>query len=224
MNNEQNKKTPRIFWSQTKTDGSTVLVEGNFEDKLQFAAQLCRQKRFEEGIYLLKILERIRPNDPAVLEGLAHILVASDQAVPALHFAERLRQLKPDLAISSALMGLACEQLGRNSEALQALDSALAAKFTNLESFKVVIVLAIKLNQRFSEVEKLARRILEREPDDQFAWLTLGHIFRSQGKTNQALDAFKRVIKLDPNSPQGQQALEFLLEINGGTPSDWSRN
>lgn len=224
MNKEQNKTPQRIFLVQPKTDGSVELSEGNFEETLNYAVQLCQQKRFEEGIYLLKVLARLRPNDPAVFQELAYTLIVRDQPESALPYAERLIQLQPDHAISYALMGMICQKLDRKSDATQALDKALAQKFTGIESFRAVIALSMSLDQRFSEAERLAQRVLEMEPNDPFTWLALGNIFRSQGKTDQALDAFKRVIKINPNSPLGQRALEFLVETKWGTSPDWSRN
>lgn len=226
MNNEQNRKTPHIILARQTTDGSVELREGNFEETLNCAAQLNMQQRFKEGIYLLKALERIHPDAPEVLEALAIALIDKNEPESALAYAQRLFKLCPDRSISSALIGVASERLGRMTEASQALDKALslAAGCTDTKSLQFVVGLSMMLNQGFSDAEKLARRIQEKEPNDQFAWLALGNIFRSQGKIVQALDAFNKVIQINQNTLAGRIALDFLAEIKFGTPPDWSRN
>jgi Flp pilus assembly protein TadD len=223
--NDKNKNTPRIITVKSKPDGSVEMIElGNSDNALKYAADLISKGQFTNGINLLKILATLRPKDPEVLQELAHALIGVHQPKDALLYAQKLMQISPNCAISVSLLGMCYSSLGNTSEASKALEKAFIAEFTGIESFRFVVALAMLLEEQIPEAEKLVQKIHEMEPDDQFGWVALGNIFRTQGKISEAKGAFNRAILIAPASDLGELALQLLVELKTNQTSDPSKN
>lgn len=63
---------------------------------------------------------------------------------------------------------------------------------------------------RLPEAEALLVRATTIEPDNSRAWLSLGFVLRSQGRTGEATTAFEKVIAIDPNTSYAEGAREYL--------------
>lgn len=223
--NKNNKNTGQFYVVTAKPDGTMGLVNtGNFDETFKCASELCRHGHLDRGIYLLKILAGLRPDDPQVLAELAYALIVKNDPGPALKFVERLKLHRPDEALTSALLGMACKRLGRESEATMALEKALSATFTGIESIRAVIALSMMLNKRISEAERLVHKIQATDPNDQFAWLALGNIRHLQGNKSEAIDAFNEAIAISPSTKLGQAALNCLLALQLDQNSDPKNN
>ena len=59
------------------------------------------------------------------------------------------------------------------------------------------------------------KNILVQEPDNRDAWLDLGVIYLNQRRTNEAIDAFENVIRLDPTHGRVQHTLAELYDESG---------
>ena len=212
--NENNKNTGQFYVVTARPDGTMGLVNtGNFDETFKCASELSRHGQFDNGIYLLKILAGLRPDEPIVLKELAFALVVVNEPKAAQPYIEKLKRLWPVQAITAALDGMVLSELGQEEEASKALEKALSAKPTDKDSLKAVISLCMMLNQRISEAERLVRQMQVADPNDQFTWFILGNIRVLQGNKAEAVAAFLRAIEISPNSRHGQRALQRLLEI-----------
>lgn len=63
---------------------------------------------------------------------------------------------------------------------------------------------------RLPEAGALLTRATTIEPDNSRAWLSLGFVFRSEGRTAEAKTVFDKVIAIDPNSSYAEGAREYL--------------
>jgi tetratricopeptide (TPR) repeat protein len=216
--NNNNKNTAQFFMVGTQPDGTMGIINsGNVDETLKCASEICRGGHLAKGIYLLKILEKLHPNDPAVVKELAYALIVNCESEAALPYLQRLKQLWPDYAITAALLGMAYKKLGRNADASAALAKAVAATFDGVDSFKAVTSLAMMLNEQLPAVLRLVRKIQQIQPEDQFSWLALGNIHLLRGEKTEAVKAFKRVIQISATSKMGVASLQLLMDINQPT-------
>ncbi|RJQ44250.1 MAG: hypothetical protein C4534_06735 [Gaiellales bacterium] len=65
---------------------------------------------------------------------------------------------------------------------------------------------------RAAEAEILLVKATTLEPENQRAWLSLGFVRRSAGKTSEANAALEKVIAIDPTSDYAQAAQEYLTQ------------
>ena len=223
--NETNKNTAQFFMLGIQADGTMgAFNSGNYDETLQCASEVCRRGYLELGINILKKLAVLRPDDPAPAKELVFALILNHESEDALPYINVLTRLWPDLAITAALQGKASKTLGNTLEASQCLEKSLSAKFTDIDSFRAVVGLAMLLGQHIPEAEALVHEIQKIAPDDPFAWLALGNIYRLQGKTSKAEGALKQAILIAPHSKQGQIASNLLMEMKARQGSDFSRN
>jgi len=192
----------------------------NFDETFKCAVELTESGQLQKGIKILKFLAGLRPDDPLVLKELAVSLIVNEDPEEALPYIERLNGLWPDHAITAALLGMAYEKLGRESDATQALEKALTKNPTDIDSIKAVIALSMTLKKQIPEAEQLVRKIQKTNPDDHFAWLALGNIQRLQGDRLEAFSSLIRAIDTAQKDIELQQAMNLLSEMEADLAAD----
>ena len=96
---------------------------------LNVALMAIGGNRFRSAAKILAVLERFRPNHPAIAVANTVALMSAGEFESAVAFArgEGLRKF-PDSAMLKAFLGMALVRLGRRSEALPVLRDAAQAK------------------------------------------------------------------------------------------------
>lgn len=102
------------------------LADGAFEPRLALALiYLWRQATFQEGLTLLRQLEKERPDDWRVLQYLAHSRIKA-KAEDKLALVDRILALPGREAVAEYLRSIILMQTGRLDEAEAAIDRSLA--------------------------------------------------------------------------------------------------
>lgn len=164
-----------------------------------------------------ELLERLREIAPARFDLHRAMQFADDgryeQAVSEISLAIETADLaRPKWHLRK---GQWLRRLGRESEALSALEQALVLAPRFAPALFEIGRLAAETGLAPDAGTDALRRFLElpRWPDDpeiKIAWWYLGRIHASAGRDEQAEQAFGRVLALDPDWSQAQQALEAL--------------
>jgi predicted O-linked N-acetylglucosamine transferase (SPINDLY family) len=144
--------------------------------------------------------------------GLLHLADgAFGEAEAAMRAALHARELFPEawVALADAL-----ESLGRDAEALDALDRAIAQH----ERFEGALMNAAVLAQKLGRLEEAAaryRRVLEVAPDAVVMHNNLGNVLRVLGRPAEAEVHCRRAAELDPGIPEAHFNLGTVLQALG---------
>jgi tetratricopeptide (TPR) repeat protein len=91
---------------------------------------------------------------------------------------------------------------GKPEEAEKALDRAESKKTAHVAK-KTLVFMRLQLLEKKSpdKAEALARQLLEQSPENADHWWCLAGILRAQDKHEEAVEAARRAVDLDPNGP-----------------------
>jgi tetratricopeptide (TPR) repeat protein len=168
---------------------------------------------------------KLNPNDSEFLHRTRRCAVPGTQicnAVDTLHSAgSRLRRTRVEHPMISAQLARCYAQLGRSSEAMQAIDSAERA---GGKDYKVLLVIADTLRilgRRDQAMTRYARALEGSDEDRLQVRLALGRLFAEEGKTSDAQQqvalgfAEARVASTDVTSAEDYlNAADILMNIH----------
>jgi tetratricopeptide (TPR) repeat protein len=118
-------------------------------------------------------------------------------------------------AITEANLGVALQESGQLTEAIEHYQRALALRpgytpaLSNLGT-------ALRAAGRVDEAVALYGLALERDGDKATTHLNLGNAFMSQGRVSEAIASFRRAVSIDPTA-HAREALAFALYDDGVT-------
>ncbi|HWC62045.1 MAG TPA: tetratricopeptide repeat protein [Rhizomicrobium sp.] len=105
---------------------------------------------------------------------------------------------RPDLAQGWNLLGMACAQLGRAAEGLDAFERALALKPDLAEALTGRAKLLLSLG-RIEEAVTAHDRALEASPWDAEAWNRRGGALSALGRDDEAMQSFRQAVAIRPD-------------------------
>lgn len=159
---------------------------------------------------------QIAARDPALGHAVnARVLIAEDKLDDALAEMEAARAARPDEARYRLNLGLAYQQAKKWEQAFDLFqtwvdedDSATSAWYqlgrtSALSSLHVETGIAAL--QRYLSVP-----ITPGEPEAQHAWYRLGQVFAHAGRKDEARDAFRQALAIDPHHAEAKAALAKL--------------
>jgi predicted O-linked N-acetylglucosamine transferase (SPINDLY family) len=174
---------------------------------------------------------------PELLHRLGLMLLKSGRHEEALPLLEQAKAMAPGngetwLALTQCLLNL-----GRAKEAKKVISEAIRQGLRHpmadellkqaRSGLKARTVKAVPLGQelrqldellrirRYAEAERLGKELVRRQPTAHHAWYQLGMAYLLQGKLDEALETFRRVIGLNPRFAEAQFNLGFTLQQLG---------
>ncbi|MEM8548820.1 MAG: tetratricopeptide repeat protein, partial [Pseudomonadota bacterium] len=124
--------------------------------------------------------------------------------------------------VRRAQQHLNLHQATATEQAVTMLREALAVA---PESFEARLTLSFALSTQATkfqgdsreeqEAESLARALLEEAPDNSDAWSALGYTLSAQGRSDEALAAYRRAYTLDPDNTSALSSAAHLLLLSG---------
>lgn len=185
----------------------------------QRAHALHREGRIEEAIAAYREADALHPGIAELKHTLAALLQAtgrSEASIAAL--AEAVAAKPRSLHLRQAHAGVLLQAM-RHQEAAAAYRAALELDPENGESL-VGLACALKATGPLAEAEAMARRALACGEDSVAAHSTLGHILQLQGRTEEALAAFRIALQRDPEEMQAGSGLLFCETHAGETDAE----
>ncbi len=181
--------------------------------------------RAETGfLAILKRAPQFYPSETA----LAYVEVARKNLEPAIARFDRVLQSNPSYVPALVGRGEALLALGREAEALTAFESAVKADpqlQTIARRVEVLRARALQENvaaarraaqaNRLDEAAKLYEQAIAASPQSPFLVRDLAEVEAKQGKTDQALERYRRVIEMDPTDAVSRIRIGEILDARG---------
>jgi protein O-GlcNAc transferase len=141
-----------------------------------------------------------RPERPEALLNLGNVLVHTGKVRQGVKYYQQALELQPDYVEAhfnlatllgsreelAGAIGYLERQIKERGESIQFLGFLASAHFANGD---------------LSKAEDLSRRILQRQPDNIMALVTLGSCLSTGGNASAALHLYEKLIQLDSNQP-----------------------
>ena len=153
------------------------------------------------------------PNDRDAMTNLAIEFIGINQPQAALTLTQRLLQLGSKTGQIYYLDGSAQEMVGNLQAALNDLEQASNLEPTNLAVLGSLADLYVKAN-RMQDAERVAMRAVTFNKTEPRAYITLGIVFASEQKWDDARAQFEQAYKLDPKdvTPLMQEAQTWVMQ------------
>jgi len=153
----------------------------------------------------------INPLDPMSRSNLGVYLQEHGKLAEAMEQYNRTINLTSDaglLAATYANLGVAYRKLGEDEKARDSYDQALRLNPNQSNAYMGLGQLLEKKNRPDDAIHNYARAVELRPTDTGF--LLLGHALESAGRRAEALAAYQAALKLSPDLPEAQHAVDAL--------------
>ena len=130
---------------------------------------------------------------------LAHAsaLLEADRLGPALKAAREALRLDPDEPAAHVKLAEVLYRKRKHTEALAAVDRALALDPEDAEATNLRAVILVRLDRR-EEAAAAVEGVLARAPEDSSSHANMGWTLLHQGRSREAMEAFRESLRLDP--------------------------
>jgi tetratricopeptide (TPR) repeat protein len=204
-------ETPPVSWNfkdilEKQNPAAAAEMKKQAEEKAKFSAM---KQHFDQGVVLLE-QERTAKTDlnKATADqrdaAKAKVTDLSNQAVAEFQEAQKAAPEKdPNINLFWARMGEAYDLAGRNDEAINAYQQAIAAKPDNAGYYNNlgnVLARAGKIEEAKAAYTKSAE--LD-PPNAALAWRNFGISLYSAGRMAEAIEPLQKATQIDPKNPQG---------------------
>ena len=167
--------------------------------------QKLHQGKQAEGIQLLELLLSNRPDDPGVLYNLGLALSDAGRLERAEQCLRRAAEVNPKDANIPVALGVALGRMGRHDEAVGVLRAALRQDERNPWARRNLGAILLQMG-RTAEAIPHCQAATQLLPNDQLAWLGLADAHRLAGNTQDAEDAYRTAIEINPHTELAEKA------------------
>ncbi len=167
--------------------------------------------RPDEAYAHFQAAAEINPNDPMSRSNLGAYLQEHGRLSEAMEQYERTISLTSDaglLAATYANLGTAYRKLGEDGKARESYDQALRLNPNQSNAYLGLGQLLEKHSQLDDAIQNYSKAVELRPTDTGF--MLLGHALESAGRRPEALAAYRGALKLSPELPEAQRALDVL--------------
>ena len=164
------------------------------------AEALIMQGRLPEALEALERAAELEPGSASIRTKKAKVLTymgKGDDATREFEESFRLTPHREDL-----VRGLSLQRMGNVREAEKVFRDVLLKDPANVDALRLLAGVAMRAKQ-WGDAEMLLDRALELAPDYYQGWMDLGAARQEQDKTEEAVEAFRNVMRLEPHRPNG---------------------
>ena len=198
--------------------------------------------RADEALPLYQHVLDLKPNDAETLQILGNICASRQQPIDARQYFSRLLEIEPwNMTIKKSLEALPANDSPANSFKAEILsaqksvhegeDDRVHAALDRIMQMKQEAVHETDSGRRepsYAEIQNMASRgqhdqalaaleqLVSRTPDHAVAHNDLGVLYANSGKTEKALQHYRRAVELDPEAIIYQKNLADLLFVAEG--------
>jgi tetratricopeptide (TPR) repeat protein len=174
-----------------------------------YGAVLLRLGRLTEALDQFKEALRLQPDYPEAQDQLGSVfLKLGHPDVAQLHYEAAVR-LKPDFAHAQLQLGLALAEQNYIQEAIPRFQTAIKLEPTNDDAY-FNLAAAYTALKRYGEAEQAFNESLRLNPDAQ-TYARLAGVLQSDGKTDAAIQNYRKALQLRPDSVKALQGLAWIL-------------
>lgn len=174
------------------------------DSTLPYAYTLCgheylANEDFEKSITCYRNAIRIDPRHYNAWFGMGHIYYRQEKYNLAEYHFRRAHSINDRSSVLRCYLGMALAKMGKNVEALQALDGAIAADGRNpLARFERASVLAS--GRAYEAALEELRVLRDIAPSEASVLFHMGKVLKKMGRVQDALEAFCSALDLQPPS------------------------
>lgn len=143
-------------------------------------------------------MERLQPDDPAVILSLAEHFYHTMQMHRAEQYARRALNLNDGRAETWLLLAEVLDELGRTAESVAPLQQALARN-QNDYAIRANLAYALQFAGQLKEAQEHVDWCLQRKPNDVSLLGIQAAVHRAEGRYEQALSVVRRATELQPD-------------------------
>jgi len=224
LNSQRPQEAQRIAEEALKTDprhaqalhilGCALLMQGRAQDALaplesaargrhdaeietQLAIALLEVGRQDDALARLRRAVKRQPPNAAAFHALGHLLFSMqryDEAIETLRRGLEIAPMMPELSVQ---LGYALLQRKNYADATAAFARALAISPTSADALFGMAKAHQEAGEYAPAVDYLRRCLMSR-PDDDNAWLLLGHCLLELGQRDAGFECFRAAARGDP--------------------------
>lgn len=194
------------------------------------AEALIMQGKLPEALESLKRAAKLEPGSGSIRLKMAKVLTGlgrDDDATQQFEASFKLTPYRVDL-----VRGLGLQRMGNIKDAEKIYREVLIKDPGNVDALRLLAGVAMKAKQ-WGDAEIMLERALEKAPDFHQGWMDLGLARQEQDKTDAALEAYARAMRLEPNRASGfvaagttnamvgrhEEAIDFFRQARDRNPS-----
>jgi protein O-GlcNAc transferase len=192
-------------------DRALNVAPGSFEARINKTAALFELGRYEEA---RSIAEQVVVDEPLRAEAylnLGNVLVHTGKTKQGLKQYQKALEIQPGYAEAhfnlASLLGSKEDQ----ANAIDYLERRLKERGDSVQNLGMLAA-AHQAAGHLEKAEALCRRILERQPNNTTALITLGSCLSNSGNSAAAIELYKKVVEVD--STQSAMGSNILFESN----------
>jgi len=138
----------------------------------------------------------------------------------ALRFLEKSVSIDSNFAAAHLMMGQAHRSLGNTAEAIKAMEKArsLLSRATRKESLEIEGICAAAVDDDVEKGVRFARLMTEQYPKEKKGYFYMGVLLLVLKANDDAINALKKVLDLDPNDAETLNQLGYFYSAQGDFP------
>ena len=201
------------YWSSNYDLWTHALdvTDRNFVAQNNLGGALLLLGRPDEAYSHFQAAAEINPNDPMSHSNLGAYLQEHGKLPEAMEQYDRTISLTSDaglLAATYANLGSAYRKLGEDEKARDTYDRALQLNPNQPNAYLGLGQLLEKRNRMDDAIQNYSKSVELRPTDTGF--MLLGHALESAGRRPEALSAYQAALKISPEMPEAQHAVDAL--------------
>lgn len=165
--------------------------------RLLLAKIHIRQKSYDQAIEQYRIIHQQQPEEVQSLLLLSELYLGRQQFDSAREVLQQVVDIEPQNYPAQVLLARIYLQEKEVDKALHHYSKALAINSSS--ELEMEIAEVYLQNKRYTEAEKIYKRIVNRDPEDEEAGLALVHVYLLQKKEAQALTTLNRLKIISEN-------------------------
>ena len=175
-------------------------------DPVEQGIDRLKEGDYVRGIQILRLIAKVRPNDPVINYNLGMALSDQGELNDAIDHLTRAVEAEPEGANVAVALGVALYRSGRLPEARTVLERAVSLDADNPYALRNLASCLLTLGDSPERPVEMLQRACALLPDDQQSWIGLGQALEAQKNLAEADKAFLRAIEINPYSQISEAA------------------
>ena len=158
---------------------------------------------------LLKAHLMRAPTDVAAIRMLAEVATRCDRDGDAIKLLERCLELAPTFAAARYQYAIVLHRTNDAGRALAEIERLLAAEPRNPAYRNLHGVILSRIGE-YARASRIFAELLGEYPSNAKAWLSYGHVLKTEGRTKDSIDAYRKSIVREPTFGEAYWSLANL--------------